>query len=211
MNELNQLLDSAILSKIADIHTAFPARILTYDFRTQRASVEPVLNKRLLDNRIEKLPVISNVPVVFMRSGGASITMPVRRGDNCLIICTERSLDEWLERGGTQIPQDRRKHAIFDATAIMGLNPFSTPSLAENNDDVLITYAGSKVRIKPNGDVQIQAPNILLDGNARVTGNLKVDNNLDVDGTTIGNGINLNTHTHGGVQTGAGSTGVPNT
>jgi len=87
--------------------------------------------------------------------------------------------------------------------------PFSTPSLAENNDDVLITYAGSKVRIKPNGDVQVQAPNILLDGDARVTGDLKVDGNLDIDGQTVGNGINLNTHIHSGVQSGIGTTGEP--
>jgi len=47
MNELNELLDSAILSKLADVHTAFPARIISYDFTTQKANVEPVLNKRL--------------------------------------------------------------------------------------------------------------------------------------------------------------------
>lgn len=45
--------------------------------------------------------------------------------------------------------------------------------------------------------VTISAANIALNGNVSVTGSLEVD------------GINFETHVHGGVQNGAGTTGVP--
>lgn len=194
MMGLADLMDAAIAVKLAELHTCFPASIETYDHTQQRASVKPLLNRRLKDGRIEELPVIANVPVWFPRAGGASITMPVKRGDTVLVACAERSLDEWLERGGVQTPADRRKHALFDGVAFPGLLPFATGSLAENNDDLLITFAGSRVRLKPGGNVEVEAaarvkietPTVLVEcvsatvNATSVTINADTENNGDV-------------------------------
>src|SRR5690606_16620742 len=45
------------------------------------------------------------------------------------------------------------------AVAIMGLSPFSVSSLASNNSDVVIGYAGSKITIRSNGDISINTAN----------------------------------------------------
>ncbi len=38
----------------------------------------------------------------------------------------------------------------------MGLMPFSENSLSENNEDVLLTYKNSNIRIKSSGEIQIE-------------------------------------------------------
>lgn len=239
MTTMTELLDAAMLSKMADMHTCFPARIESYDYTKQRASIKPLLNRKLKDGRIEELPVLSNVPVWMPRSGGASITLPVSAGDTCFVACTERSIDEWLQRGGVQTPSDPRKHSLFDAVAFVGLMPFSVGTAAENATDVLIKYSGSNVRLKPGGAVEIEAtlvkiiaPETELTGNLTVAGltttgglvsegtiggGATITGNVDIasgtvtvtGGNVIADGISLKTHTHGGVQTGGGNTGGP--
>jgi hypothetical protein len=234
-----ELLDAAMLTKLADLHTCFPARIEAYDYTTQRASVKPLLNRKLRDGRIESLPVISNVPVWMPRSGGASITLPVSPGDTCFVACTERSIDEWLQRGGVQTPADPRKHSLFDAVAFVGLIPFNVGTDAENAQDVLIQYAGSKVRLKPGAAVEIEAATVkIISPETEMTGNLTVagltttagfvsqgtigggatiTGNVDITsgtvtvagGDVVADGISLKTHTHSGVQAGGDNTGGP--
>jgi hypothetical protein len=232
MTTMTELLDAAMLAKLADLHTCFPGRIESYDYTTQRASVKPLLNRRLKDGRVETLPVLSNVPVWMPRSGGASITLPVTPGDTCFVACTERSIDEWLQRGGVQTPADPRKHSLFDAVAFVGLIPFNVGTDAENSTDVLIQYAGSKVRLKPGSAVEIEAATVkIIAPETEMTGNLTVagltttggfvsqgtvgggatiTGDVDVtSGDVTADGISLKTHVHGGVEPGAGTTGAP--
>lgn len=157
MKSLSDLLRRTTRNAAAELHVALPARVLAYDFTRQMASVQPTLRRRYSDGREDDMPILSNVPVMFPRSGGASITMPVRANDTVLVVFSERSLDEWLARGGVVTPDDRRLHALVDAVVIPGLIPFVTGTLAENNDDVLLTYDGSKVRLKPGGNVEVEA------------------------------------------------------
>lgn len=157
MKTLGDLLRQYVRNAAAAIHVALPARVLTYDFRLQRASVQPVLRKVYTDGRVDDMPILSDIPVVFPRAGGASLTMPVRAGDTVMLIFGERSMDEWLARGGVVTPADRRQHALVDAIAVPGLVPFNFGTLAENNDDVLLTYDGSRVRLKPGGNIEMEA------------------------------------------------------
>lgn len=156
----------AILYQLTTIHTALPATIISYDYTKQRAKVKPVLNKFWSDGTFTEMPIINDVPVIFPRSGGASLTFPVAEGDFCLIVFSERSLDNWLAEGGNSItPNDQRKFNLSDAMAIMGIFPFTENSQAENNDDVLLTYKGSKIKIKSSGDIVIDTASKVAIGN----------------------------------------------
>jgi len=146
----------AILYQLNNIHTALPGAIISYDYTTQKASIQPLLNKVWADGTTTPMPVLDNVPVIFPRAGGASLTFPGAEGDTCLLLFIERSIDQWLEVGGQVSPQDPRKMSLSDAVAIMGLYPFSEASPATNNDDLLLTYNGSSFRIKKSGDIVIE-------------------------------------------------------
>lgn len=146
----------SILYQLNNVHTALPASIVEYDFTTQKATVQALLNKVWTDGTDTPIPILQNVPVIFPRAGGASLTFPVVSGDTCLLLFIERSIDQWLISGGQVSPQDPRKFDLSDAVAIMGLSPFSQESLATNNSDVLLTYKDSSIRIQADGEVDIK-------------------------------------------------------
>jgi hypothetical protein len=146
----------ALQKKIAaNLRVAMPAIIKKYDFKTQAADVQIDIKELYFDGSYSDYPMISGVPVIFPRSGGASITMPVKVGDGCLIVFLDRDARSWLLGSSGGVPQSRRVHHLSDAVAIIGLNPFSKVSAAENNEDVLLQFSDSKIRLKPGGIIDI--------------------------------------------------------
>ena len=137
-----------------EIHVALPAVIDKYDFKTQKANVKINISQ-VYDGQAINFPIIPNVPVIFPNSGGASFTMPVKVGDTCLLIFCDLDIKNWLIGGNSIKPQTSRSHSLTDAVAIIGLGTFTRQNGVENNEDVLINYAESKIRLKPNGVIDI--------------------------------------------------------
>jgi hypothetical protein len=160
---LTDAIRNAVLYQIANIHTVFPGRIISYEYKTKKAVIQPSINKAYVDG-MQPMPVLNNVPVIFPYSGGASLTFPVRADDYCLVLCCERSIDQWLQNGGQVTPNDPRKYDLTDAVAIMGLLPFTETSPASNNDELLLQYAGSKIRIKEDGAIVIETASTVAIG-----------------------------------------------
>jgi len=157
---------AAVLYQIGGMNTAMPGQIVDYDYSTQKATIQPVLNKVYTNGDIVQMPILNNVPVMFPRAGGASLTFPVVKGDTCLLVFSSRSLDNWKESGGIVSPEDPRKFDLSDAVAIVGLYPFSEVSPALNNEDVLLTYKNSSITIKVTGDVVVNTSNKVAIGNS---------------------------------------------
>jgi hypothetical protein len=148
---LPEVLRAVLESRLADVHTALPAKIVKYDATTRKADVQPLLKREYVDGDIMSMPVISNVPVMFPSGGGAFLSFPVKAGDGCLLIFSERSLDRWLSQNnvGEVETADVRMHDITDAVAIVGLAPFAaSQSLgASAADTVLNLGTGGRVAI----------------------------------------------------------------
>jgi phage baseplate assembly protein gpV len=157
-NLLTDVLQLAFKNMMNNMHTCLPGEVKKYDHTIQKATVLPLIKKNYKDGKSQSLPLIVNVPVIWPRSSNASMTFPVNAGDGVLLLFSERALENWLALGGEQIPGDARKFDLTDAIAIPGLYPFSTPSLSENNTDVLIKYNSTTVRITQSGDVNIDTP-----------------------------------------------------
>lgn len=141
-----------------NLNTCLPARIESYDHAKQAASVQPLINRRLLADggqTSESLPVIPAVPVVWPRSGGASLTFPVKKGDTCLLVFSQRSIDKWKARGGQVTPDDGRKHALSDAVAVMGVQPFVGGEYPEDNDNVRLKYNNAQVVLNSGNKLAI--------------------------------------------------------
>ena len=165
MTTITDAMRQAVLFQLYDVHTALPGQIISYDHKMQKATIQPCLKKSYLDGTTQEMPILNNVPVIFPRAGGASLTFPVVSGDTCLLLFIERSTDLWKSVGGVVAPNDPRKFDLSDAVAIMGLMPFTENSLSDNNEDVLLTYKGSNIRIKASGDIQIETASKVAIGN----------------------------------------------
>lgn len=128
---LAAILNAVKSQTFADLRVSMPARVEKYDDATQLADVQPLLKESYTDEEgeraIARLPVITNVPVVFPGGGGMRITFPVRAGDTVMLVFSDRSIDSWLAQGGEATPEDERRHHLSDAVAWPGLHPNTSP------------------------------------------------------------------------------------
>ncbi len=152
---LNKAIHSVVEYRLSNLHTCLPGRVEKYDPETQKADVKPLLKRKFKDNTEIELPVIVNVPVVFPRSGGGSLTFPVVKGDGVLLLFSERSLDRWLSAGGDVAPDDRRKFDLSDAIAIPGLNPFTMNNLDPDGVNATLIFGDGKFVINPDGKIAL--------------------------------------------------------
>ena len=92
-------LENMAKQKISEIHTAIPAKIISFDAATCTAVVKPTLMCYTADDGLLEYPLITGVPVFMPRAGSAQITYPVKADDSCLLIFSERSIDvAWQRR-----------------------------------------------------------------------------------------------------------------
>lgn len=149
----------SVNAMLSNVHTSLPGIIVSYDSTTNKATIQPALNKNFTSG-VMPMPLLENVPVLFPKN----ITFPILEGDYVLLIFVERSIDLWLSVGGQVTPTDPRKFDLSDAIAIPGLMPF-TQTYSNNNLDYVITFAGSQIAIKPDGAVIIKTASTVAIGN----------------------------------------------
>ncbi len=155
MDDIVSLLQKLNSSISSSVRVCMPGSIESYDFKTQKANVKISMKEVYANKKEVDYPVVNNVPVVFMSSGGASITLPVNVGDSCLLLFADRDMSEWLLGAVGKKPVSTRMHHLSDAIAIMGLQPFTKVDGAKNNDDLAINFAGSTISIKKDGEIDI--------------------------------------------------------
>lgn len=157
MSDFNDVLREAIDARISEVHVALPARVESYDPATQKASVTPLLKKKLRSGAEFSLGVIDGVPVIMPRSSLGSLTFPISRGDTVLLVFAERAIDNWLSLGGEQPPGDPRKYDLSDAIAIPGLFPFNVPGKGSSSKVLLECNNAAKLSLSKDSKVALGA------------------------------------------------------
>lgn len=199
-----------------DIHTALPAKMVSCDGHS--ATVQLMITQVMRGGEALELPPLVDVPVGFYRGGGFCVTVPVKAGDEGLVIFAERCIDGWYVSGQQSAPLDTRFHDYSDAFFLPQgssqpnrIPAYSADSLSMQTDD-----GSTFIRIKPGkiimqGDIE-HTGNRTQQGNSLVNGDHSVNGNSESSGGTIKhNGKDIgDTHTHSGVETGGGNTGAPN-
>ena len=93
--------------------------------------------RRLPDGKTAKYPLLVDCPYFVLQGGGAYIDMPIKKGDDCLILFNDRNIDDWWDTGNVAVPADTRKHSISDGFALVGIN----------RKDKALDYDGSNLRM----------------------------------------------------------------
>ena len=147
-------------------YTSLPASVITYDEKTQTATVQPLINYTWEDGVVHEDPPIEDVPIIFPSAGGGMISFPVAVGDTVLLQFCMRAIGDWVEGDGSaSTPLENRTHELSDAVAIPGLYP-KRNTLEPDPDNVEIKFKGNKITLKTNGDVVIEAGKIELGAGA---------------------------------------------
>lgn len=184
------------------------------------------------------LPMLVDVPVIFPRGGGCTMTFPVKPGDECLLVFSDRCIDFWWQSGGVQEPVDPRQHDLSDAFAIIGpqsqaqkISGISTSAAQFRSDDgstyFEINPATKKIKLVAPGGFDVVAPESTFSAKVTITGLLtwaggmvgsitsgtaaKITGAIEFFGTLKSNGKDISDqHTHNGVQSGSSNSGKVN-
>lgn len=149
----------AVDSQLCGLYTASPGIITAFDgtLATVKISIRMKVVRDGVVSFIDP-PPITNVPVVLPASMGAGVylTIPIKSGDPCLLVFSQRGIDNVVEVGGVQNPPDTdfsvmsriRHHDMADAICIPGLavKPAAPASWAV--DGIEMRNANSTVSIK---------------------------------------------------------------
>lgn len=159
MSELDKL-STEIKNVINEtLRVCMPARIEKYDPDTHLATVQPLIKVKFYERKESKLlRFIERVPVIHPRTASAIIRLPVQKGDICTLIVADRSIENWVAGDGTEKdPNDKRKHHLEDAYAILGGYPEGKPLTAKNPDALEIQVGdGVKITIGNEADELLQ-------------------------------------------------------
>lgn len=179
--QLETVIQTAIDSALKELHTCLPA-VVTKVFG-QTIDCQPTI-KRKLAGELVNLPLLTNVPIRYMKTKTFSISIPIEVGDHVLVVFAERSIDTWLTQGGLQNPFDIRKHSLSDAFAFPMMYP---------ETDLIPDFDDSNLVLKTNtGLTQIvikKAEGIDVYGNINMVDGI-------ITGPSVFNGPDSNAHGH---------------
>ncbi len=198
---LEEIMKLAMHYREFEVHCALPGRIKSYDASKQLADVEVCINPTLRcdgGDEVVVLGTITNVPIEFPSGGGYFISFPLQEGDPVKLTFHDRSLDDWMSKGGVVTESDLRMHHLSDASAYPGLRA---------QPQKLSSASSSKLVIGKDGDPSMQ---ITIDGSTiKLSDNaanfVALANKVLTELQGITNAFNGHTHAFGGI---ACSTGV---
>ena len=171
LQDFVQQIHNTIHEVMNEIHTAMPGKIISYS--NGMVSVRPSLRFKTPKGDYMQYPVISSVPVVVTHGGNASIAVPIKPGDDCLIVVSEQSLEEWLSgaEDDTQL-----KYDLTNAICIPGLckTQFDVQEEANRTGGVVIGCGNNRIYVS-NESIAVRG-DLKVEGNLTCTGAVKGSN-----------------------------------
>jgi phage baseplate assembly protein V len=223
-------LKSGLWTSMPGIIQSFSASAVT---STVQIAIKGVVHTPDGKAQFVNMPLLVDVPVHFPRGGGCTLTFPVAKGDECLVVFAARCIDTWWQSGGVQVPAEHRVHDLSDgfafvgffsqATKISGIST-STAQLRSNDGSTYVEVdpTGQIVNCVAPGGMKFTTPTVTITGvinvqNAQgatnastMSGSMTATGTITGQTDVIGGGKSLKSHTHSGVTPGSGNSGPPN-
>lgn len=202
-----QILDKFLM----DVDDMLPARIVSYDRATNRASVMPLVRMLTTDGRQVGRAQIASVPVVRMGGGGVVASFNLKPGDLGWIKANDRDISLIMQGYKEGAPNTLRKHSFQDAVFIPDVmtGAYIAAEDAENatfqtlDGSVKVSVGASSLKLAA-GTVSITLSASGID----VKGPVNFNDPITGTAATIG-GVVFATHVHSGVRAGGDNSGGP--
>ena len=203
-----------------DLRCAAPGIIQSFNKENQTVVVQLAVKELIFIDRLQSLaiPQLGDVPLVIPKAGNFVITVPPKKGDECLIVFGDTCIDSWWEYGeekdnpnsyGARDPMSIRRHDLSDAFAILGTwsKPRKIADYATDACEIRTLDGKNKVQIKDDlikvvinentyievkdGEINIKTSdklNVETDGDVSITGGAKIDVTSNGDMTVESSG-----------------------
>jgi len=172
-DSLESALNSMIHDGLLTVNVSIPCVVDKY--QNGRVWVTPVV-MRVTKEGSEKHSTIPDVPVAYPNGGGYSITFPIEKGDEGLIIFSQRDISQFKEKGGIADPPTYRIHSMADAIFI----PAMVRS-TEEHVDLTITDGSAEIKMK-NGRIDLNGQVFINGGRYSLHNHTLVQAGTDVSG-----------------------------
>jgi hypothetical protein len=196
---------TALDGRQAKMWTALPGIIQSFDATKQTAVVQTTIqakqskpdpaNPGQVITTLVNLPLCQDCPVHFPTGGGATLTFPVKKGDECLVVFASRAIDGWWQNGGIQAPVEARMHALSDGHAFVGISsvPNVISDISTTETQLRSDDGSTSISLNPTAQtLALVAPGgVTINGNVAIAGTLAAsdtissETGLSVDGTAI--------------------------
>ncbi len=133
--DFNQFLEETISAKLLETNTHIPAVVEEWNSQDDTVKLKLSIKKRIglkseifgdLIDEQQETQILEDVPAFRFRSGQYARTHPIEKGDRCMLLFMQRSINCWWAKGHECNPVDyfdTRKHDLSDGVAVFGLYP----------------------------------------------------------------------------------------
>jgi hypothetical protein len=161
-NNLDEVLTLLKESMLREINKVVPAKVVSYNHETNRATVQlqrTIVNQS--DNSIRLKP-IADVPVIQLGGGGFNVFVPLSEGDLGLVLCADFNIGAFLDSYNEAPARDSRTHDLADSIFLpfryFGLNAGGGQNLLIQKLD-----GSAKIEITADSKVKIKALEVEVD------------------------------------------------
>lgn len=114
------------------LRVCLPGSISGIDLSTGTVSVKIGVMQKVAEPGVPSgiavpYPELTMCPVFSLQGGGVGCIMPIKIGDECLIIFADRCIDNWFSTGQPMPLPSVRMHDIADGFVLVGLNSLAKP------------------------------------------------------------------------------------
>ena len=173
---LTDVLDARIQRAMAGMNCIAVGTINTFDSTHQTATVSMNYKrviKEAIDNpdgsksdMIKDYPILVRCPIFVLSGGVANLTMPIAKGDTCLLLFCDRELDTWYSSGNTdKPPANGRLHDLGDAVALVGIHSLANPIANFNTFHIKIDNVTGKILLIADGGIDLISSNVNASAN----------------------------------------------
>lgn len=144
-----------------NMRCCIPCIVQSYDADNGTVECQPAVRERIINQNEEieylNLPLLTNVPVVFPSNSKYSVTFPLAKGDECLVLFSDLSIDNFWEKGNVQNPIEDRRHDLSDGIAIP-CNLSLTKERKIYEDGILISSPDANIKMS-DSEIYFTNPN----------------------------------------------------
>ncbi len=151
-----------VRQELADTRCSIPAFLTSdMDVVNQTVSAQIAIQERGRTKDGPKwmsITPVLQVPIIVPRGGGYSITLPLKAGDEGLLIFCDCCFDLWWQHGGVQQQVGQHRHEFWDCGFLPGM--WSKPNLLTNYSATSMQLRaddGSALLDVSTGSVKVQA------------------------------------------------------
>lgn len=217
MNQLERHNDFLATMKVAmssqqtSVWTAVPGIIEDFDPAHMTCTIQPAVDSQVRDEFgaviSQSRPLLLDCPVQFPAGGGCTLTFPVAKGDECLVVFSSRCIDAWWQSGGIQLQAELRMHDMSDGFALLGFRslPRVIPGISTSAVQLRSDDGAAFIEVNPTSHaITLTAP-----GGLTINGDVQINGKATTTGDVKAGTISLQNHHTSGVTSGNGTSGAP--